>query len=243
MNHESYIYRLKATNTYQRTPWILELTPKGQSPALVHQWTLQCWIIQPYKFLTFCSLSVYILHFVGLLYRMFTTFDDHVIIIWTRRPSLADFMYPHTKVPPESTLCPEWSFLAATAAHEAQLSLPFFCSSICLSVCTQVMVSKIFAMLLIKCSQCNVANSMLKICSKKISAEGHLGHSFTACNTTHTNCRFQKGCQGAPKWPTGSGKGSTPSLLGNLINFCYLQGVPQYCLHFCFVNISASKAP
>ena len=34
--------------------------PQGQSPAMVHQWTLQGWIIQPYNFLTFCSLGVYI---------------------------------------------------------------------------------------------------------------------------------------------------------------------------------------
>ena len=32
--------------------------------------------------------------------------------------------------------------------------------------------------------------------------------------------KIQNGRQGAPKWPTGSGKGSNPRLLGALINFC-----------------------
>merc|ERR1711954_254082 len=31
--------------------------------------------------------------------------------------------------------------------------------------------------------------------------------------------KIQKGCQGAPKWPTGSGKVSTPRFLGVLSNF------------------------
>ena len=31
--------------------------------------------------------------------------------------------------------------------------------------------------------------------------------------------KIQNGRQGIPKWPTGSGKGSNPRLLGALINF------------------------
>ena len=34
-----------------------------------------------------------------------------------------------------------------------------------------------------------------------------------------TTCKIQNGCQGAPKWPTGSGKASTPRFLGTLTNF------------------------
>ena len=32
--------------------------------------------------------------------------------------------------------------------------------------------------------------------------------------------KIQNGRQGAPKWPTGSGKGSTPKFLGAPVNFC-----------------------
>ena len=34
-----------------------------------------------------------------------------------------------------------------------------------------------------------------------------------------TACKIQNGRQGAPKWPTGSGKGSNPRLLAILSNF------------------------
>ena len=46
-------------------------------------------------------------------------------------------------------------------------------------------------------------------------APGALAHRLQR----HTACKIQYGCQGAPKWPTGSGKVSTPRLLGVLSNF------------------------
>ena len=35
----------------------------------------------------------------------------------------------------------------------------------------------------------------------------------------HTSCKIKNGRQWAPKWPTGSGKLSTPRFLGILSNF------------------------
>ena len=68
--------------------------------------------------------------------------------------------------------------------------------------------------------------SMLSYQNTSLAAKGH---SFTAYNaappaTLHrlqrrTTCKIQNGCQGAPKWPTGSGKGSNPRILGAPINF------------------------
>ena len=39
--------------------------------------------------------------------------------------------------------------------------------------------------------------------------------------------KIQNGRQGVPKWPTGSGKGSTPKLLGTPINFLYISFLIQ----------------
>ena len=56
----------------------------------------------------------------------------------------------------------------------------------------------------------------------RLSAPGALAHRLqcrTACKTQNAvqywvhYCKIQNGCQGAPKWPTGSGKGSNSGLL------------------------------
>ena len=64
-------------------------------------------------------------------------------------------------------------------------------------------------------------------------AKGALAHRLqrrTACNVAEANLSvnifvnafvniIQNGRQGAPKWPTGSGKGSNPRFLGAPVNF------------------------
>ena len=40
-----------------------------------------------------------------------------------------------------------------------------------------------------------------------------------ACLQRRTACKTQNGHQGAPKWPTGSEKGSNPRFLGAVVNF------------------------
>ena len=47
-----------------------------------------------------------------------------------------------------------------------------------------------------------------------LAAPGALAHRLQR----RTACKIQNGCQGAPKWPTGSGKGSNPRLLAALNN-------------------------
>jgi len=49
-----------------------------------------------------------------------------------------------------------------------------------------------------------------------LAAPGALAHRLQR----RTACKIQNGRQGAPKWPTGSGKGSNPRLLGAPVNFC-----------------------
>ena len=46
-------------------------------------------------------------------------------------------------------------------------------------------------------------------------AQGALAHRMQR----RTACKIQNGRQGAPKWPTGSGKVSTPRFLGILSKF------------------------
>ena len=48
-----------------------------------------------------------------------------------------------------------------------------------------------------------------------LAAPGALAHRLQR----RTACKIQNGRQGAPKWPTGSGKGSNPRLLAILSNF------------------------
>ena len=48
-----------------------------------------------------------------------------------------------------------------------------------------------------------------------LAAKGALAHSLQR----RTARKIQNGRQGAPKWPTGSGKGCTPRFLGILSNF------------------------
>ena len=48
-----------------------------------------------------------------------------------------------------------------------------------------------------------------------LAAKGALAHRIQR----RTACKIQYGPQGAPKWPTGSGKVSTPRVLGILSNF------------------------
>ena len=47
-------------------------------------------------------------------------------------------------------------------------------------------------------------------------APGALAHRLQR----RTACKIQNDRQGAPKWPTGSGKGSNPMLMGAPVNFC-----------------------
>ena len=49
-----------------------------------------------------------------------------------------------------------------------------------------------------------------------LEAPGALAHRLQGC----TACKIQNGRQGAPKWPTGSGKWCTPRFLGAPVNFC-----------------------
>ena len=48
-----------------------------------------------------------------------------------------------------------------------------------------------------------------------LAAKGALAH----CLKCRTTFKIQNGRKGAPKWPTGSGKVSTPWFLGVLSNF------------------------
>ena len=48
-----------------------------------------------------------------------------------------------------------------------------------------------------------------------LAAKGALTHRLQR----RTACKIQNGCQGTPKWRTGSGKVSTPRFLGVLSNF------------------------
>ena len=56
---------------------------------------------------------------------------------------------------------------------------------------------------------------MDNVSNTSLAAKGELAH----CLQRRTACKIQNGCQGAPKWPTGSGKVSTPRFLGVLSNF------------------------
>ena len=63
--------------------------------------------------------------------------------------------------------------------------------------------------------------------SSNISLAGTLAHRLqhcTACNTfppaSIRTSKIQNGHQGAPEWPTGSGKGCTPRFSGTPVNFC-----------------------
>merc|ERR1712215_253428 len=49
-----------------------------------------------------------------------------------------------------------------------------------------------------------------------LAAPGALAHRLQR----RTACKTQNGHQGAPKWPTGSEKGSNPRLLGISSHFC-----------------------
>ena len=66
-----------------------------------------------------------------------------------------------------------------------------------------------------------------------LAAKGALAHRLQR----HTACKIQYGCQGAPKWPTGSGKVSTSRLLGILSNFRNISFLIQALLHFWWVTI------
>ena len=55
---------------------------------------------------------------------------------------------------------------------------------------------------------------MLK--NTSLAAPGALAHRLQR----RTACKIQNGRQGAPKWPTGSGKGSNPKFLGAPVNVC-----------------------
>ena len=48
-----------------------------------------------------------------------------------------------------------------------------------------------------------------------LAAPGALAHRLQR----RTACKTQNGHQGAPKWPTGSEKGSNPRFLGAVVNF------------------------
>ena len=48
-----------------------------------------------------------------------------------------------------------------------------------------------------------------------LAAKGALANRLQRRNA----CKIQNGRQGAPKWPTGSGKGSTPRFWGAPVNF------------------------
>ena len=54
------------------------------------------------------------------------------------------------------------------------------------------------------------------ILNTSLAAKGALGHRLQH----RTAYKIQNGRQGAPKWPTGSGKVSIPRFLGVLSNFC-----------------------
>ena len=49
-----------------------------------------------------------------------------------------------------------------------------------------------------------------------VAGKGALAHRLQH----RTACKIENGRQGAPKWPTGSGKVSTPRFLGASVNFC-----------------------
>ena len=57
---------------------------------------------------------------------------------------------------------------------------------------------------------------MKNILNTSLAAKGALAHRLQR----RIACKIQNGRQGAPKWPTGSGKVSTPRFLGILSNFC-----------------------
>ena len=60
-----------------------------------------------------------------------------------------------------------------------------------------------------------IPKTMENILNTSLAAKGALAHRLQ-CRTA---CKIQNGCQGAPKWPTGSGKVYTPRFLGILSNF------------------------
>ena len=54
-------------------------------------------------------------------------------------------------------------------------------------------------------------------------AKGALTHHLQG----RTACKIENDRQGAPKWPTGSGKVPTPRFLGAPANFCYISFLIQ----------------
>merc|ERR1711954_614790 len=54
----------------------------------------------------------------------------------------------------------------------------------------------------------------------------------TPCISTNQRPRNPKWSPGAPKWPTGSGKGANPRLLGAPVNFCLISFLIRTLLVF-----------
>ena len=76
------------------------------------------------------------------------------------------------------------------------------------------------------------SSSAITVKNTSLATKGALAHRLqrrNACNAVppatpdrlqrRTACKTQNGHQGAPKWPTGSEKGSNPRILGAVVNF------------------------
>ena len=61
----------------------------------------------------------------------------------------------------------------------------------------------------------NIKLLTLHFLNTSLAVPGALAHRLQR----RTACKTQNGHQGAPKWPTGSEKGSNPRFLGAAVNF------------------------
>ena len=83
-----------------------------------------------------------------------------------------------------------------------------------------------------RCSTIQYHYMVIRVGNASLVAKGALAHRLQR----RTACKIHNGRQGAPKWPTGSGKVSTPRFLGILSNFRLISFLIQALLLFLWVT-------
>ena len=80
----------------------------------------------------------------------------------------------------------------------------------CINVCrASCLLSKYYVINYFQSKKNMISLKQENMKNTSLAAPGALAHQLQR----RTTCKIQNGRQGAPKWPTGSGKGSNPRLL------------------------------
>ena len=85
-----------------------------------------------------------------------------------------------------------------------------------------------------RCTACNAAPpaKLHRLQNGRRSVEiGHLRLFFYSIIPSMRTSKIKNGRQGAPKWPTGSGKGSSPRFLGATVNYCLISFGSDYSFY------------